>query len=117
MSLMARILVMAGWSRTAATVPCAALPLRVCTRAHVPDPRHPGQAEADPGALGPVRMLALTFRNYISAADRRVRQIILDTAANSHSPIPASFCKWMTDLMAAGFLVSYFAWFVLLCFY
>jgi hypothetical protein len=59
----------------------------------------------------------LTFRNYISAADRRVRQIILDTAANSQSPIPARFCKWMTDLMAAGFLASYFAWFVLLCFY
>jgi hypothetical protein len=76
---------------------------------------------AVPGLFLFMHMLAcaaiLTFRNYISATDRRVRQIILDTGATGHSPIPARFCKWMTDLMVAGFLVSYFAWFVLLCFY
>jgi hypothetical protein len=48
---------------------------------------------AVPGLFLFMHMLAfagiLTFRNYISAADRRVRQIILDAAANGQSPIPA----------------------------
>jgi hypothetical protein len=35
-------------------------------------------------------------------------------AGGSASPIPARFCRWMTDLMAAGFVLSYFAWLALL---
>jgi hypothetical protein len=35
-------------------------------------------------------------------------------ATAGRSPIPLRFCKWMTDPMAAGFLVSYFAWLLLL---
>jgi hypothetical protein len=76
---------------------------------------------AVPGVFLFMHMLAfvaiLTFRRYISAANNRIKRIILDTEANAESPIPAGFCKWMTDLMAAGFLVSYFAWFVVLFFY
>jgi hypothetical protein len=56
----------------------------------------------------------LTLRHYIADADRRVGQIIAEAgAAAGRSPIPVRFCKWMTDLMAAGFLVSYFAWLLL----
>ena len=56
----------------------------------------------------------LTFRHYIAAADRRVGEITAEVgAAAGRSPIPLRFCKWMTDLMAAGFLVSYFGWLLL----
>jgi hypothetical protein len=57
----------------------------------------------------------LTFRHYIAVADRRLGEIIAEAgAAAGRSPIPVRFCKWMTDLMAAGFLVSYFAWLLML---
>ena len=52
----------------------------------------------------------LTFRRYIAAASTRVEQIIAGAGDSSCSPIPVRFCKWMTDLMAAGFLASYFVW-------
>jgi hypothetical protein len=56
----------------------------------------------------------LTFRHYIAEADRWVGQIIAEAgAAAGRSPIPVRFCKWMTDLMAAGFLISSFAWLLL----
>jgi hypothetical protein len=52
----------------------------------------------------------LIFRRYIAAASRRVEEIIAEAGEAGRSPIPVGFCKWMTNLMAAGFLVSYFAW-------
>jgi hypothetical protein len=56
----------------------------------------------------------LTFRRYIAEADRRVGRIVAEAGtAAGRSPIPVRFCKWMTDLMAAGFLVSYFGWLLL----
>ncbi len=60
----------------------------------------------------------LTFRHHIADADRRVGQIVAEAgaeagAAAGRSPIPVRFCKWMTDFMAAGYLVSYFGWLLL----
>jgi hypothetical protein len=55
-----------------------------------------------------------TFRRYILAAHRKVEMITEQLGCSSDSPIPARFCQWMTDLMAAGYVVSYFIWFSLL---
>jgi hypothetical protein len=77
---------------------------------------------AVPAAFLLLHMLAfgaiLTFRHYIADADRRVGQIIAEAgaqagAAAGRSPIPVRFCKWMTNFMAAGYLVSYFGWLLL----
>jgi hypothetical protein len=54
----------------------------------------------------------LTFRRYIIAAHCRIEEIIKEVNEGSASPIPARFYKWMTNLMAAGFVVSYFGWFL-----
>jgi hypothetical protein len=56
----------------------------------------------------------LTFRRYILAACRCIDTIVQQIGETSGSPIPARFYQWMTDLMAAGYLVSYFIWFALL---
>ncbi len=49
------------------------------------------------------------------AAHCKVEEIIRRTGGTGgRSPIPARFCQWMTDLMAAGFVISYFTWFALL---
>jgi hypothetical protein len=66
----------------------------------------------------------ITFRHYILASNARVLCVIREIAENVDgstspwrsvpSPVPTRFTKWMTDLMAAGFVVSYFAWFSLL---
>lgn len=56
----------------------------------------------------------LTFRRYITAAHCQVEEIVTRMGENGGSPIPLRFYRWMTDLMAAGFVVSYFAWFSLL---
>ncbi len=56
----------------------------------------------------------LTFRHYIVASHCKVEQIISALGEHGGSPIPVRFCKWMTNLMAAGYLVSYLAWFSLL---
>ena len=56
----------------------------------------------------------LTFRRYIMAARCEVEAIIKRAGGTGGSPIPVRFCRWMTDLMAAGFVVSYFTWFALL---
>jgi hypothetical protein len=65
-----------------------------------------------------MHILALTgivvFRRYIVACHCRVEDIIALTGLVGDSPIPARFCKWMTDLMAAGFVISYFTWFAML---
>lgn len=56
----------------------------------------------------------LTFRHYIIATDRKVEAIARQLGHAGASPIPARFCQWMTDLMAAGYVVSYFIWLFLL---
>jgi hypothetical protein len=56
----------------------------------------------------------LTFRRYIMAAHCKVEEIIKQTGGTGGSPIPVRFCQWMTDLMAAGFVISYFVWLSLL---
>jgi hypothetical protein len=56
----------------------------------------------------------LTFRRYIVASHCRVEAIVRQIAGNGDSPVPVRFSKWMTDLMAAGFVLSYFTWFSLL---
>jgi hypothetical protein len=56
----------------------------------------------------------LTFRRYIMAAHCKIEEIVKQMGETGGSPIPVRFCRWMTDLMAAGFVISYFAWFSLL---
>ncbi|MBV9653244.1 MAG: hypothetical protein JOZ42_01640 [Acetobacteraceae bacterium] len=56
----------------------------------------------------------LTFRRYIVASHCRLEAIIRQIAEPGDSPVPVRFSKWMTDLMAAGFVLSYFTWFSLL---
>jgi hypothetical protein len=56
----------------------------------------------------------LIFRRYILAADHKIGAIVRQLDQPGESPIPTRFCQWMTDLMAAGFVVSYFIWFSLL---
>ena len=96
----------------------AALAVFVATGDRWPQPRLLALAYAVPAAFLLLHMLAfgaiLTFRHYIAAADRRVGEIVAAAGASAcRSPIPLRFCKWMTDLMAAGFLVSYFGWLLL----
>jgi len=56
----------------------------------------------------------LTFRHYIAAAERKIQMVTQELGQSGDSPIPARFCQWMTDLMAGGYVVSYFIWFSLL---
>jgi len=56
----------------------------------------------------------LTFRRYILAAHRKIEAITRHLGDVGESPVPVRFCQWMTDLMAAGYVVSYFVWFSLL---
>ena len=56
----------------------------------------------------------LTFRRYIVASHCRVEAIVRQIGEAGDSPVPVRFSKWMTDLMAAGFVLSYFSWFSLL---
>jgi hypothetical protein len=96
----------------------AALAVFVATGHSWPRPRLLDLAYAVPAVFLLMHLLAfgaiLTFRHYIAAADRRVGEIVAEAGATAgRSPIPLRFCKWMTDLMAAGFLVSYFAWLLL----
>ncbi len=56
----------------------------------------------------------LTFRRYIVASHCRIEEIVQQIGQSGDSPVPVRFSKWMTDLMAAGFVVWYFAWFSLL---
>src|SRR3954451_19676766 len=56
----------------------------------------------------------LTFRHYIAAAERKIQPVTQQLGQSGDSPIPARFCQWMTDLMAGGYVVSYFIWFSLL---
>ena len=95
-----------------------ALAVFVATGDRWPQPRLLRLEYAVPAVFLLMHMLAfaaiLTFRHYIAEADRRVGQIVAEArTAAGRSPIPVRFCKRMTDLMAAGFLVSYFAWLLL----
>jgi hypothetical protein len=56
----------------------------------------------------------LIFRRYIAAAHGKIDEIIQLLGGSAGSPVPVRFSLWMTHLMAAGFVVSYFAWFSLL---
>jgi hypothetical protein len=56
----------------------------------------------------------VTFRRYIAVTDGRIKCISVEIAKDCESPVPVRFFKWMTDLMAAGFVISYFTWFSLL---
>ena len=96
----------------------AVLAAFVATGERWAQPRLLNLGYAVPAVLLLMHLLAfgaiLTFRHYMAAADRRVGEIVAEAgAAAGRSPIPLRFCKWMTDLMAAGFLVPYFAWLLL----
>ena len=56
----------------------------------------------------------LIFRHYVVAAHRKLDEIVKFLGDTGGSPVPVRFTLWMTHLMAAGFVVSYFAWFALL---
>jgi hypothetical protein len=62
----------------------------------------------------PVFVGIFTFRRYIIAAHQKIEAIIQQLGYSEDSPIPARFCQWMTDLMAAGYVLSYFVWLSLL---
>jgi hypothetical protein len=62
----------------------------------------------------PVFVGIFTFRRYIIAAHQKIEAIIQQLGYSEDSPIPARFCQWMTDLMAAGYVLSYFIWLSLL---
>ena len=96
----------------------AALAVFVATGDRWPQPRLLNLGYAVPAVFLLMHMLAfgaiLTFRHYIATADRRVGEIVAAAgAASGRSPIPLRLCKWMTDLMVAGFLVSHFGWLLL----
>ncbi|HTZ70544.1 MAG TPA: hypothetical protein VMB71_07840 [Acetobacteraceae bacterium] len=56
----------------------------------------------------------IVFRRYIGAADRKLAELVAELGETRGSPVPLRFSRWMTHLMAAGFVISYFAWFTLL---
>ena len=58
----------------------------------------------------------LIFRHYVTAAHRKLDEIVKLLGDTGGSPVPVRFTLWMTHLMAAGFVVSYFAWVALLLF-
>jgi hypothetical protein len=58
----------------------------------------------------------LIFRHYIIAAHSKIDEIISLLGDKGGSPVPVRFSLWMTHLMAAGFVVSYFTWLSLLVF-
>ena len=96
----------------------SALAVLVATGDRWPRPRLLSLGYAVPTAFLVMHVLAfgsiLTFRHYIADADRRIGEIVAEAgAAAGRSPIPVRFCKWMTNFMAAGFLVSYFGWLLL----
>jgi len=54
------------------------------------------------------------FRRYVTAAHCKIDDITKALGGDGGSPLPVRFWRWMTHLMAVGFLVSYFAWLLLL---
>ena len=59
----------------------------------------------------PVFVGIFTFRRYIIAS---LEAILQQLGYSEDLPIPARFCQWMTGLMAAGYVLSYFNWLSLL---
>ena len=111
-----------NWFSFFLTFSFAALAVFVATGERWPQPRLLRLEHAVPAVFLLMHLLAfgaiLTFRHYIADADRRVGQIAAEAgagtgAAAGRSPIPVRFCKWMTNFMAAGYLVSYFGWLLL----
>ena len=106
-----------NWFSFFLTFSFAALAVFVATGDRWPQPRLLSLSYAVPAAFQILHLLAfgaiLTFRHYIADADLRVGEIIVEAGAAGRSPIPLRFCKWMTNFMAAGFLVSYFGWLLL----
>ena len=107
-----------NWFSFFLTFSFAALAVFVATGDRWPQPRLLSLGYAVPAAFLLLHMLAfgaiLTFRHYIADAARRVGAIVTGAKlAAARSPIPVRFCKWMTNFMAAGFLVSYFGWLLL----
>ena len=49
----------------------------------------------------------LIFRHYVTAAHRKLDEIVKLLGDTGGSPVPVRFTLWMTHLMAAGFVVSY----------
>jgi hypothetical protein len=56
----------------------------------------------------------LAFRRYITAAHCKLEALAEQIGETRRSPLPVRFYYWMTHLMAAGFVVSYFTWLFLL---
>ena len=106
-----------NWFSFFLTFSFVALAVFVATGDRWPQPRLLNLGYAVPAVFLLMHLLAfaaiLTFRHYLATADRRVCEIVAEAGAAGRSPIPLRFCKWMTDLMAAGFLVSYFGWLLL----
>jgi hypothetical protein len=106
-----------NWFSFFLTFSFAALAVFVATGDRWPQPRLLSLGYAVPAAFLLLHMLAfgaiLTFRHYIADADRRVVRSSPGPGWLRRSPIPVRFCKWMTNFMAAGFLVSYFGWLLL----
>ena len=48
----------------------------------------------------------LIFRHYVTAAHRKLDKIVTLLGYTGGSPVPVRFTRWMTHLMAAGFVVS-----------
>ena len=49
----------------------------------------------------------LIFRHYVTAAHRKLDEIVKLLGDTGGSPVPVRFTLWMTHLMAAGFVVSF----------
>lgn len=56
----------------------------------------------------------LTFRRYTTAAHCKLEAVAQKIGETNRSPLPVRFYYWMTHLMAAGFVISYFTWLLLL---
>jgi hypothetical protein len=100
-----------NWFSFFLTFSFAALAVFVATGDRWPQPRLLSLGYAVPAVFLLLHVLAfgaiLTFRHYIAEAGAEAG------AAAGRSPIPVRFCKWMANLMAARYLVSYFGWLLL----
>jgi hypothetical protein len=104
-----------NWFSFFLTFSFAALAVFVATGDRWPQPRLLSLGYAVPAVFLLLHVLAfgaiLTFRHYIAKAKAEAGAEA--GAAAGRSPIPVRFCKWMTNLMAARYLVSYFGWLLL----
>jgi hypothetical protein len=107
-----------NWFSLLLTFSLAAAATFLVTNGHRPGLRGMALEYGVPIACLVLHVLAfagiLIFRRYITAAHRKIDEIISSLGDKGGSPVPMRFSLWMTHLMAAGFVVSYFAWLVLL---